>query len=125
MFDPVLMTVGAKLVELCKAGKEVEALDTLYSEDVVSVEAADMGEAGREVAGLEGLRAKHDWWFGAHEVEKMEAEGPFFFGDSQFAIVFDMAAKVKETGERMDGKEVGIYSVRDGKITREEFFYGV
>ena len=34
------LEVGKKLVELCKQGKNQEAMDTLYAPDIVSVEAA-------------------------------------------------------------------------------------
>ncbi|MEL6600761.1 MAG: SnoaL-like domain-containing protein [Pseudomonadota bacterium] len=30
----------------------------------------------------------------------------------------------KSSGQRTQGREVAIYTVADGKITREEFFYG-
>ena len=56
-------------------------------------------------------------------MHSVSAEGPFLFGDDQFSLVFDMDVTNKETGERMRAKEVGIYTVKDGKIAREEFFY--
>ena len=31
----------------------------------------------------------------------------------------------KASGQRSQGKEVAVYTVKDGKITREEFFYAM
>ena len=123
MFSEELTRVANSLAECCNSGREAEALDTLYASDCVSVEALAMGDGGRETAGLDGIRGKHDWWYGAHEVHKVSAEGPFLFGDDQFSLVFDMDVTNKETGERIQMKEVGLYTVSGGKISREEFFY--
>ena len=82
-----------------------------------------MGEAGRETQGLAGIRGKHDWWYGAHEVHAVSAEGPFLFGEDRFSLIFDMDVTNRESGERSQMREVGVYTVQDGKIVREEFFY--
>lgn len=123
MFPEKLIAAGMKLAELCNARKELEALDTLYAEDCVSVEALPMGEAGRDTRGLEALRGKHDWWYGVNDVNAFHADGPYFFGDDQFSLIFDMDVTNKESGERSKMREVGVYTVTDGKISREEFFY--
>lgn len=121
-----LMEIGGKLVDYCNAGKEAEALDTLYAEDAVSVEAAPMpGEDSAEAKGLDAIRGKHDWWFGAHEVHKADAEGPFVFGGDRFLVIFDMDVTNKESGERIQMKDIGVYYVKDGKIVREEFAYAM
>ena len=78
--------------------------------------------------GCPGIRRSHHRgagrrWYGAHDVHQVSAEGPFLFGDDQFSLVFDMDVTNKESGERMQAKEVGVYTVKDGKIVREEFFY--
>ncbi|MAK61167.1 MAG: hypothetical protein CMK09_09340 [Ponticaulis sp.] len=119
------MDVGMQLAELCKTGEEAKGLETLYSQDVVSVEALAMGEAGREAVGIEALKGKHDWWFSANVVHSSKVGGPFFFGDDKFALTFAMDATDKASGERSQMTEIGIYTVSDGKIVREEFFYGV
>lgn len=123
MFPQELVSVAGKLVELCNSNQEAEALNTIYDQNCVSVEALAMGEAGREAKGLDAIRGKHDWWFGAHEVHKVTAEGPFLFGDDQFSVIFDMDVTNKESGERTQMKEVAVYTVKDGKIVREEFHY--
>ena len=56
------MEIANKLVELCRQGKNTEALDTLYADDVVSVEAAVPPGMEREAKGLAAVRAKGQWW---------------------------------------------------------------
>ena len=68
MFPQDLTDVAGKLADCCNSGREAEALDSLYAQDCVSVEALPMGEAGRETQGLEAIRGKHEWWYGAHDV---------------------------------------------------------
>lgn len=121
-----LMGIGAKLVAFCNEGKEAECLNELYASDAVSVEAAPMpGHDSAEARGLDAIRGKHDWWFGAHEVHKSEAEGPFVFGHDRFFVIFDLDVTNKESGERVQMKDIGAYYVSDGKIVREEFAYAL
>ena len=126
MFDEKLVTTASALTAFCQNGAEAEALDTLYAADCVSVEALDMpgGPMGREAAGLDAIRAKHDWWFANNEVHSTTAEGPFLFAPDKFSLIFDMDVTDKASGERVQMREVGLYTVdADGKVTREEFFY--
>jgi ketosteroid isomerase-like protein len=47
---------------------------------------------------------------------------PFLHGDDRFAVIFDIDATEKATGQRMPMREVAVYHVADGRIVREEFF---
>ncbi|MNT64249.1 SnoaL-like domain protein [compost metagenome] len=114
--------VGKKLVELCNKGQHLKAVDTLYSDDIVSVEAEEMPGMPLEMKGIEAIRQKNVAWDKENETDKFEAQGPFAHGDS-FAVHFKMSGKSKTTGKPFSGEEVGIYTVKDGKIVREEFFY--
>lgn len=118
-----LKEMAEALVAACREGREAELLDTLYAADVVSVEAADQGN-GRETVGLDGVRGKHAWWEQTFEVLSADVQGPFLHGDDRFAVIFDVEAKARETGAVSAMKEVAVYHVAEGRITREEFFYG-
>jgi hypothetical protein len=48
--------IAKKLAELCKQGRNMEALDVLFADDVVSVEAVAMPGAQQEVKGLAAVR---------------------------------------------------------------------
>lgn len=118
-----LNEIAAQLVDGCRNGKDAENLGKLYAEDAVSVEAMDHG-MGREAVGMAALKGKHEWWDNAFEVLEANVSDPFPHGDDRFAVVFEVKAKNKENGEVSDMKEVAVYHVADGKIVREEFFYG-
>jgi hypothetical protein len=117
--------IGQKLVELCKAGKHEEALNTLYSEGAESIEAMSMPDMPAQMKGVEAIRGKNEWWFANNEVHRGEVKGPFPHGD-RFAVIFsfDVTAKAGPmAGQRFQMEEVGLYTVADGKIVKEEFFY--
>ena len=50
--------------------------------------------------------------------------GPYPNGD-RFAVRFAFDITNKPSGKRMQMDEVGLFTVENGKITREEFFYQV
>lgn len=114
--------IAAELVAGCREGRERANLIKLYAENAVSVEAADMGQ-GRETHGLQGIIGKHEWWDSAMEMTGGAVKGPYPHGDDKFAVIFQAAGRDKASGEAFDMDEVAIYTVADGKIVREEFFY--
>ncbi|WP_226688364.1 nuclear transport factor 2 family protein [Ruegeria arenilitoris] len=118
-----LKEIADELVAGCREDRAKENLNKLYAPDAVSVEAQVMEGMGRETHGVEGIRGKHEWWEGAHEVSGASVSEPYLHGDDRFAVIFEVQGKVKESGETFDMKEVGIYHVANGKIVREEFFY--
>ncbi len=42
----------------------------------------------------------------------------------QFVVRFKMDLTQKETGNRIQMDEVGVYTIKNGKIAEERFFYG-
>jgi hypothetical protein len=126
MFSEQLTKVANKLVAYCREGNEQQGLKELYSADAVSVEAAAMpGSPSPEMKGLEAIKGKHEWWFSNNTVHSQKVEGPFFHGADKFGVIFDIDVSNKETKERQKMRELGVYTVKNGKIAREEFFYGV
>lgn len=117
--------VGKQLVDLCREGKNLEAVNTLYSPEIVSVEAQTPPGMPEEMKGLDAIRGKNQWWLENHEVHSATAEGPYVLGD-RFSVQynFDVTPKTGEqSGKRMQMKEVALYTVKDGKVVREEFMY--
>lgn len=118
------MTTTREIAEaftaLCKAGEFDAAGDKYWSDDVVSIEAME-GDMAR-IEGLAGVKAKGEWWSTNHEIHAFETEGPFVEGD-QFALLFRIDVTRKHSGERVKMDEVGLYTVRDGKIVEERFMY--
>ncbi len=118
------LDIANKLVDLCRQGKSEEALSALYAEDAVSVEAVAMPGAPQEAKGLAAIKAKGEWWFTNHEVHSASVTGPWPHGN-RFIVGFQFDVTNKPSGQRMKMDEVGLYTVENGKIVREEFFYAV
>jgi hypothetical protein len=117
--------VGKKLVELCKQGKHLEAVNTLYSPKVVSIEVHGNEQMPKRMEGIDAIRKKNQWWVENHEIHSGDAHGPYPHGD-RFIVnfKFDVTAKAGPmAGKRMKLDECGLYTVKDGKIVQEEFFY--
>jgi ketosteroid isomerase-like protein len=112
--------LAADFAGLCKANRGDEAAARHWSDDVVSIEPMD-----GPMARLEGRAAvleKHAWWEKAFEMHGGDVEGPFVNGD-QFALRFHIDVTNRETGERSAMTEIGLYTVRDGKVVEERFFF--
>ena len=104
--------VAKKLVDYCRNGEWMKALDDLYAKDIMSVEAHEMENMPAEMRGIDQVRGKTDLW------EKNS--GPFVARDA-FVVQFDIDVTDKASKKRMQMSEVGIYTVKGGKVAREEF----
>src|SRR5687767_12573931 len=116
--------VAMQLAALCREGRFLEAVKTLYADDIVSVEAIDYQGSGREMRGKEAVLAKNVAWFNDNEVHSTSVTGPFV-SPEKFAVWFSFDWTRKATGERVQFTEVAVYTVVDGKIAHEEFLYAV
>ena len=117
--------VGQRLVELCRQNKNVEAVNTLYAPNVVSLEQMDHPGMPKRMEGIEAIRKKNQWWIDNHTIHKNEVLGPYPAGD-RFIVLFkiDVTSKAGPmAGKRMQAEECGLYTVKDGKVVKEEFFY--
>ncbi len=116
--------VGNQLVALCSQGQNLEAINTLYADNIVSVEVMDCPEMNmpQTMEGIEAIRGKNQWWAENHEVHSGNCIGPFPHGD-QFIVIFDYDVTNKPSGQRCQMQEAGLFTVAGGKIVKEEFFY--
>lgn len=118
------MEIGKKLVELSNAHKGVEAVETLYSDKIVSIEGQSTEQMPARMEGIEAIKGKNSWWYDNHEIHESKATGPFCgFREDQFAVKFDLDVTFKPSGERSQMSEVALYTVADGKVVQEEFLY--
>jgi len=92
----------------------------MYAPDIVSVE----GD-GKETAGQGPVIKKSEDWAGVNTFHGETVAGPFFNGANpdQFVVFFTLDVTPKATGHRTTLEEVGVYTVKNDKITREQFFY--
>jgi ketosteroid isomerase-like protein len=119
------LAVGQQLVDLCRQGKFMEATDKLYSPDIVSIEAQGGPSMPARMEGIKAVKGKGEWWEQNHEVHSVQVDGPWPHGD-RFIVRFklDVTAKAGPmAGKRMTLDEAGLYTVKNGKVAQEEFFY--
>ena len=117
--------VGKRLVELCLEGKNRQAIEELYADDAVSIEAMEGGPQGREIRGKDAILAGADWFNNANEIHGGTVEGPHPC-DDQFICFMSIDLTPKEgpgAGHRMQMSEACLYTVRDGKISEARYFY--
>ena len=115
---PTPRDIGTSLVELFNAGRAQEVEAKWWSPDIVSIEGMGMAWSGRKAA-----EAKNNDWLAQHELKGGSAEGPYV-GATGFAVKFHIEVLVKASGQTITMDEVGVYTVQNGKIIREEFMYG-
>jgi hypothetical protein len=120
-----VQAVAGKFMELCNQGKHFEVMRTMYAPEMVSVE----GD-GKETAGKEAVIRKSEVFQGNNAIQGQDLRGPFFCGDAnansgRFAVYTSISftPKAGGGGERVTHEEVGLYTVKNDMITREEFFY--
>lgn len=112
--------VGRALVEMFNKGKFDEIEAKFWAPGIVSCE----GEgAALEWVGRKAVKRKGDEWHKENRVHGASAEGPYV-GATGFAVKFRMDVEHLPSGSRGMFEEVGVYTVRGGKIVREEFMYG-
>jgi hypothetical protein len=90
----------------------------MYSDDIVSVEAG-----GNSTAGKQAVIQKSEKWAAGLTLHGETVRGPFFHGQNEFAVIFVFDVTPKSTGKRQQQEEVGVYTVSEGKIVKEEFYY--
>jgi hypothetical protein len=112
--------IAEEFAALCKAGKFEEAGERFWADDVVSVE--PMAGEMAVLKGKAAVKGKGDWWYANHDIHSAETHGPYVNGE-QFALRFSLDVTQKANGQRMQMEEVGLYTLRDGKVAEERFFF--
>lgn len=113
--------VAIRLVELCRTGKNDQAVKELYSPNIVSVEPE--GVPNRIVTGLEAIAQKGENFQAMIEnINSSEISDPIV-ADNTFSCAMLMNVKRKDIPVSIDMNEICVYTVTDGKIVKEEFFY--
>lgn len=115
--------VARQLVDLCRAGRNLEAVDRLYDENILSIECMGNEQMPMEMRGKKAVRGKNEWWYNNNEVISARVNGPFVGEGNQFAVQHEYETKDKATGQQRQMSEMALYTVKDGKIVQERFYY--
>lgn len=108
------LEIGQSLVALFNAGKSEEAESTWYHRKIESIEAD-----GRVFEGLKGVLENGKWWRENFTVLSARAEGPYVCSTG-FTVIYSGSAR-KSNGAVIDLAETGVYTVKKGRIVREQF----
>jgi hypothetical protein len=114
--------VAKGLVDLIRQRKHMEAINKYYSDGIVSVESTEAPGMPAEMKGIEAIKGKNKWFFDNNEVNGEEVNGPFV-GENQFAVEYKMDITQKGSGKKVHMEEMALYTVENGKISREHFYY--
>jgi hypothetical protein len=111
--------VAREVTALLREGRTGEVEEKWLAPGVESVE----GHGASLVwTGKKAVLGKYRGWEADHEIHEMKLEGPWV-GATGFALKYWVDVTQKSTGQRSTMEEIGVYTVRNGKIVREEFHF--
>ncbi len=113
--------VANRLVELCREGKYEQAVKELYAPEIVSVEPE--GVPNRTVKGFKAIAEKGAKFEAMLEKINTTVITDPIVAEHFFSIGMLMNVQMKGVPVAIDMDEICVYTVRDGKIVKEEFFY--
>lgn len=116
---PTAAEVGRELVALFNARDDAAVMKRLWSPSIESIEGMGVGLMWK---GRAACTAKNEDWLAQHKVHSASAEG-LYVGATGFAVRFRMDVETLATGKRQMMEEIGVYTVKNGRIIREEFMY--
>ena len=97
-----------------------EAVAPFFHPDFETV-AGGMPEGDKTYVGLEGFRVAWRDWTGPWVTYRTEIDEAVDLGDRVFVLFHDFA-RLKGSAEELHQTPANIWTVRDGKITRAEFY---
>ena len=109
--------IGADLVALFNANKAQAVEKKWASPDMAVVEGSGHAFTGA------ALHKRNEEWYKTTTLLGGSAEGPYV-GATGFSVKFRLHTRDNASGKESTMEEIGVYTVRDGRIVREEFMYG-
>ncbi|MFD1614060.1 SnoaL-like domain-containing protein [Gelatiniphilus marinus] len=115
--------VANKWAQMCREGKNMECIEELYADHVVSKEMPGV-PYGEIVSGKQNVWDKSKQWldnvqeFHSGTISDPVVAGNHFTSKMEFDVTF------KDRG-RQQMEEVCVFEVNDGKIVNEQFFYSM
>lgn len=114
--------VANKLVALCRENKNMEAINSLYADNIISLEPA--GAPEERIEGLAAVRAKTTQFFEQVEAFHGGSVSDPIVAGNHFSVSMGMDVTFKGQG-RVNINEICVYEVENGKIVKEQFFFPV
>ena len=115
--------VARDFTAMLRLGKFEAAGEKFWASDVLSAEPSALSrDIPALVSGIEAARRKIRARFAESRIDDLGIDGPFVTGD-QFALFLDMLITDPTTSKTQPFTEIAIFTVRDGRIIEERFFY--
>lgn len=121
---PNIADIANKYAAMLAAGKALAAAQKYWADDIICF-APDEPPSDQPVlaTGKAAALARLALWLDGNATNEVLIDGPFITGD-QFALFIDMEVTCRATGARKPFCEIATYTVREGQIVEERFFYG-
>ncbi|WP_204345687.1 nuclear transport factor 2 family protein [Psychroserpens algicola] len=114
--------VAQKWTQMCREGKNLDCINELYAENIVSREMPGM--PGELVSGKQNVWNKNkEWLDNVSEFHGGQISDPVI-ADNHFTSKMTFDVTFKDRG-RQQMEEVAVFGVKDGKIASEQFFYSM
>ncbi|WP_344732926.1 nuclear transport factor 2 family protein [Spinactinospora alkalitolerans] len=113
--------VGGAYVSLFRQNRFVDT-PKFMSTDMVRIAPLETAGERKELRGLEEIMANSRRLTADYEIHGVEVEGPFVAQD-RFAVRFTFDEIHVPTGERATKTKMSLYTVAEGRITREVYYY--
>ncbi len=115
--------VAQKWADMCREGKNLDCVNELYAENVVSREMPGGPNPEWEVvSGKQNVWNKNKQWLdNVEDFHSGDISDPVVAGN-HFTVKMDFDCTFKEGG-RQQMEELCVFEVKDGKIASEQFFY--
>jgi hypothetical protein len=81
--------VASEIGRFVSRAEMLEAINSLYADEIVSVEAQEIGEMPAEMRGLDQVRGKTQWFLETSQIHGCTIGGPFVARD-KFVVQFDV-----------------------------------
>ncbi|MBK6542392.1 MAG: nuclear transport factor 2 family protein [Flavobacteriales bacterium] len=114
--------VADRLVELCRQGKNIEAVKELYAPNAVSHEPPGFPNGPERIDGKDAILAKTEKFHAMTEAMHNAYVSEPVVAANHFSLAMGMDVTLKGIG-RVQMDEVAVYEVTEGKITREQFYF--
>lgn len=112
--------VAKKWKDMCEQGKNLECINALYADNVVSKEMPGM--PGENISGKQNVWNKNkEWLDSVTEFHSSSISEPVVAGN-HFTAKMDFDVTFKDRG-RQQMEELAVFEVKDGKIASEQFLY--
>lgn len=119
-----MQDIARDYAAMMKAGETLAAAEKYWATDINCFEPTKSRLNAAAIAiGKPAALARLKRWLADNAMSDVLIDGPFITGD-QFALFIDLEITRRGAGTREPFSEIATYTVRNGLIVEERFFYG-